>query len=275
MMKPNGSKPERKPIPKAERKAEQKICGFHAAMAVFAARPQDIIRAYVTEETRKPFGPLLKYCAQNRLAYHIVTPEDLEKVSDSDHHEGVCLLVRAKNTQSLLEYIDSREPSDARRLVLWLVGVQNPHNVGAVLRSAAHFGVEAVLITPAGPASTRPANWTLPGSAIRIAEGGAEHVPVVLATGPVAETCQDLKQAGFAVYATSGQGKGSRAVTLWQANFDGPCVVALGAEGPGLPDGLLQTTDKIVQIPGTGSVESLNVSVAAAIISAAATRPAN
>jgi TrmH RNA methyltransferase len=274
-MKRTDKTSERKAIPKATRKAEQKIYGFHAAMAVFSARPKDIIRAYVTEETRKPFGPLLKFCAQNKLAYHIVTDEDLKKVSESDHHEGICLLVKSKKIQSLLEYIENRAPSDSRRLVLWLVGVQNPHNVGAVLRSAAHFGVEAVLITPGGPASARPDNWALSGSALRIAEGGAEHVPIVLASGAVAESCQDLKEAGFAVYGTSGHGKGSRVLTLWRANFDGPCVVALGAEDLGLPDGLLQTADKILQIPGSGLVESLNVSVAAAIIAAAASRPAN
>ncbi|NBQ52397.1 MAG: hypothetical protein EBU49_02285 [Proteobacteria bacterium] len=85
---------EQKPISKADRKAEQKICGFHACMAVFHNRPQDIIRAYVTEGTRKAFGPMLKFCAQNRLAYHLVEPADLAKVAESDHTEGVCILAK-------------------------------------------------------------------------------------------------------------------------------------------------------------------------------------
>ncbi|MEY4630271.1 MAG: hypothetical protein RIQ81_391 [Pseudomonadota bacterium] len=282
-MKKPDTKPERKPISKEARKAEQKICGFHACMAVFQRRPGDIIRAYVTEPMRKPFSPLLQHCARNRLAYHIVTPEDLEKVSESDHHEGVCILVKSNKIGSLEDFLATRKTSDKKSLVLWLVGVQNPHNVGAVLRSAANFGVEAILVTPAGSAGLkkgpdpagRQQNWSMPASAIRIAEGGAEHVPVILAAGPAEQTCQDLKGGGFAVYATSGNPRAGRSVDLWQANFEGPCVVALGAEGPGLPDDLLKTSDRTLRIPGTGAVESLNVSVVAGVVAAAASRPPN
>ena len=251
---------ERKPISKETRKSEHKICGFHACMALFHNRPGDIIRAYVTEETRKPFGPMLKFCAQNRLAYHIVDPIDLAKIAESDHHEGVCVLAKSPKYPDFKDFLQTTAKPG---VVLWLVGVENPHNVGAILRTAAHFGVGAVLVTPGGPASARPAKWTLPASALRIAEGGAEHVPVIVAASPVAETARDLKKSGLALYATSGS---QMAQDAFKANFRTPCVIALGAEGPGLPENLLKSADATLRIPGTGKVESLNVSVAAGIL---------
>lgn len=239
-------------------------------MALFQNRPQDIIRAYVTEETRKAFGPMLKFCAQNRLAYHLVEAEDLAKVAESEHHEGVCILAKSPKYTNIHGFLESFKAAKAPKSVaLWLVGVENPHNVGAILRSAAHFGLEAVIVTPAGPASARPANWTLPGSAIRIAEGGAEFVPVVVAPDPVADTAKQLKLAGFAVYATSGHGS---AKDVWEFDLKRPCVIALGAEGTGLPENLLKSADAKLRIPGTGKVESLNVSVAAGVLAAAAMR---
>lgn len=278
---------EQKPISKADRKAEQKICGFHACMALFHNRPQDIIRAYVTEGTRKAFGPMLKFCAQNRLAYHLVEPADLAKVAESDHTEGVCILAKMpkypnfntflRSSEQLSAQLSSSSTSDGPahleappHVVLWLVGVENPHNVGAILRSAAHFGIAAVLVTPAGPAAARPDGWSLSGAAIRIAEGGAEHVPVIVAEGNVADTARDLKRkGGFMLYATSGHAKGH---DLWTTEIKYPCVIALGAEGLGLPEAVLKSADATLRLAGTGKVESLNVSVAAGVIAAAATR---
>ena len=267
---------EQKPISKADRKAEQKICGFHACMAVFHNRPQDIIRAYVTEGTRKAFGSMLKFCAQNRLAYHVVEPADLAKVAESDHTEGVCILAKIPKHPDFNTFLknSNQAPTDAPpRVVLWLVGVENPHNVGAILRTAAHFGIAAVLVTPAAsanPAATRPDGWSLSGAAIRIAEGGAEHVPVIVADGSIIDTARDLKRkGGFMLYATSGHAKGR---DLWTTEIKYPCVIALGAEGLGLPESVLKSADATLRLAGTGKVESLNVSVAAGVIAAAATR---
>ena len=267
---------EQKPISKADRKAEQKICGFHACMAVFHNRPQDIIRAYVTEGTRKAFGSMLKFCAQNRLAYHVVEPADLAKVAESDHTEGVCILAKIPKHPDFNTFLknSNQAPTDAPpRVVLWLVGVENPHNVGAILRTAAHFGISAVLVTPAASANsaaTRPDGWSLSGAAIRIAEGGAEHVPVIVADGSIVDTARDLKRkGGFMLYATSGHAKGH---DLWTTEIKYPCVIALGAEGLGLPETVLKSADATLRLAGTGKVESLNVSVAAGVIAAAATR---
>ncbi len=267
---------EQKPISKADRKAEQKICGFHACMAVFHNRPQDIVRAYVTEGTRKAFGPMLKFCAQNRLAYHLVEPADLAKVAESDHTEGVCILAKIPKHPDFNTFLknSNQAPTDAPpRVVLWLVGVENPHNVGAILRTAAHFGIAAVLVTPAASANsaaTRPDGWSLSGAAIRIAEGGAEHVPVIVADGSIIDTARDLKRkGGFMLYATSGHAKGH---DLWTTEIKYPCVIALGAEGLGLPEAVLKSADATLRLAGTGKVESLNVSVAAGVIAAAATR---
>lgn len=242
-------------------------------MALFQKRPEAIIRAYVTEKTRKAFGPLLKYCATRKLAYHIVTEAELEKVTGTDHHEGVCILAKSGNYLDFKQFIRTNHSKSS--FWLWLVGVENPHNVGAILRTAAHFGVSGIIVSPVGPALGTEAHakrtqWTLSASAFRIAEGGAEYVPVMVATGTVGQTAKDIKEvAGLALFAATGQ---LDATDLWQSRIQRPAVVALGAEGPGLPDAVLKVADGKLRIPGTGTVESLNVSVAAGIISAAMMR---
>jgi TrmH RNA methyltransferase len=238
---------------------EIKVFGWNAVFALFRSRAEDLIRVYLLEENLKPLSPILKYCATKKKAYHIVPPEELDLIADSVHHEGVCVLARAKPVltfSSLMDEISSDRRRAAMTLLL-LEDVKNPHNVGAILRIAAHFGVRAVLLPGnVGSFVDRP-----PPSLLRIAEGGAEAVDFV-SVRDTRSALHALAKEDFRSVATSSHAKSS----IYQWSPPKRVVVLLGAENDGLSRGTLNTTEDLVSIPGTGAVESLNVATAAAIV---------
>jgi TrmH RNA methyltransferase len=136
-----------------------------------------------------------------------------------------------------------------------LEDVKNPHNIGAIIRIAAHFGVRALLL-PDEAQAKRPSSALL-----RTAEGGAESVELV-AVGDLQSTLEDLAQLGFRALATSSHARDS--IYSWKPPER--TVVLLGSEGEGLSKAALSVSDSVVAIPGTGAVESLNVASAAAIV---------
>ncbi len=230
------------------KREESKICGQHACRAVFAKRPQDIVRVFVSEKRTQDFGDLLKYCAEQRMAYRVVGDDELEKVSGARHHEGICVVAAAKEPLHLSEFLASPGPG----LILALDGVGNPHNIGTLLRTAAHFGAGAVLV--GGPLRK------LSSAAYRTAEGAAEHVGTAF-TGELERLLTKCANAGYAICATSSH-KGRN---LYAEPLPERTCILLGAERDGLSDSLMQSADVHLCIPGTNAVESLNVASSAAI----------
>jgi TrmH RNA methyltransferase len=226
---------------------EVKIHGQHACRALFARRPGHIVRVYLVADLVKPFGDLLRTCAEKHLPYKIVTPEELEKLTESKHHEGICVVAVPRAVRPLPELL--RAPGPAVLVALAEVG--NPHNLGAILRIAAHFGARGAIVAGKG---VSPA-------AYRTSQGGAEAVEVVAAPelAPALDTC---RRSGFTVCASSShEGR-----DLYAKPLPPRAVVLLGSEGEGVPPALLQKADTILKIPGTGAVESLNVASAASVI---------
>jgi RNA methyltransferase, TrmH family len=243
-------------VPTGLRSDEQKIYGVSACRAIYQTRSDDLVRAYVTPYRLKLFGGMLRWCAAHRLAYHIIEDADMERVTQSTHHEGVCLLVKERPQPRLEEWLEIVGEVDGPQCVLLLEHVGNPHNLGAILRVAAHFGAVGVLVT--GPMTRQP---QLPAAVYRTSEGGAEHVPVV-SLGTPYDALDKLRKGGFGVLATSGRGR----YNLYSTEFQLPkrCVLMLGSEERGLSPGLLAAADAVIAIPGTGQVESLNIACAAA-----------
>ena len=255
---------QRAPSPRERREAELRLFGVNACRAVFERRPQAIRKIYITEQRINAFRPVLAACAANRVGYRVVGDEDLERLTQSTHHEGVVFDVLRPALLTLDELLE-RTPNEgggsaiaASRpsLTLWLDGVGNPHNLGAVLRIAAHFGAAAVLVPRGGGAQ-------LSGAACRVAEGGAEAVPLVVLDDPVA-ALRRLDRAGYGVFATVVRPEPG--ADLNRTVFPARCVVVFGAESAGTSAALLQAVPKHLYIPGTGDVESLNIATAAAVI---------
>lgn len=231
---------------------ELRLYGRNAIDAVFARRPEAIRKVYLLEARIPQLQPLLKWCAANRVGYRVVAEEDLRKLAASAHHEGVVADVLREAPQSLGAWLQSLPAGPA--CALWLDGVGNPHNLGAILRSAAHFGVSAVLLPKTSPLA-------LSGAAARVAEGGAEAVPFVR-LGREDNALAQLRSAGFALAATVVRGGDD----LFAARLPERLVYVLGAEGEGMDAELAKACDLRLGIPGSGKVESLNVSAATAVL---------
>jgi len=249
-------RPAARPAGRHKSSAEEAYHGLRACLAIFAHRPEDIIRVYVTAERRRDAAPLLRHCAEARKGFQVVAAENIAKISGSTHHEGIAVLARARGRWSLAELLHAAEQRRLRGPLLYLDGVQNPHNLGAMLRTAAHFGAGAILGPRGGLPSLSPA-------AVRVAEGAAEVVPVCDLEQPVADL-RTLKRQGFVIVATSSH-RGRSAydgATPWGANI----VLVLGGEGEGVSPAVTALADGFIRIPGTGAVESLNVSVACGIL---------
>ena len=229
---------------------ESVVYGVNAALAVAIHRPESIRRVFHNKARRKVLGPLLKATAAAHRPYREVEDEDLRKLSSSTHHEGVVVVTDPLQLAPLSALL----PAESAPVIV-LDRIGNPHNLGAVLRSAAWFGAAGVVIT------RDPNQASLSAAAVRIAQGGAELVPVA-GVDDLPAALRELAAGGYTVLAAE-QHKTAR-------SFKGPapqplCLV-FGNERDGLSPRVRAACSQSVAIPGTGRIESLNVSVAVGIL---------
>lgn len=250
---------ERTPDPRREqRDRELRIFGLNACLSVYKYRPQAIRKIYLTEARLDRFRSVLTWCAGERIGYRMVETADLDKLTQSQHHEGICFETIPPAALTLDDLIAQVGKKD-RSWFAWLDGVGNPHNLGAILRSAAHFGCDGLILHRDALA--------LSGAACRVAEGGAEVVPIARvndARGSMAK----LKLYGYQGIATVVRG----GEDVFDAELPPKAVLVMGAEAEGMSSSLIAACDQHLCIPGSGAVESLNVSAAFAVFAAALTR---
>ncbi|WP_449447358.1 TrmH family RNA methyltransferase [Thermomonas brevis] len=237
------------------RDAELRLYGLNAVRAVFQRRPQALRKLYLLESRIPQLQPMLKWCVANRVGYRVVEDGDLQKLAASAHHEGVVADVLREEPLPLSTWL--RDLPAGPQCALWLDGVGNPHNLGAILRSAAHFGIQAILLP-------KHSTLALSGAAARVAEGGAEAVPLVR-LGREDNSLAQLRGAGFQLAATVVRG----GADLFATRLPQRLIYVLGAEGEGMSPALAAACDLRLSIPGSGAVESLNVAAATAVLLAA------
>ena len=251
---PRRTEPTRAPAPGKPAARELKYYGTAACRSLWQKRPDDVIRIYIEQPLIKSFTDLLKWAATHRKAYHIVSSEEMEKITESVHHQGICLLARDKPHAHFPTLLTTLNAEQQSQLLVYLDGVENPHNLGAIVRSCAHFGIRHIL----GETGKLP---RLSPSACRVAEGGAEFVELATLDKPLKQLRQ-LQQLGFTLLATAMQ----RGNDLYHYEFPKRTVLIFGAEEHGVSHAMFKAADATLHIPGTGHVESLNVSVAFALI---------
>jgi 23S rRNA (guanosine2251-2'-O)-methyltransferase len=242
--------------------AVEQIHGLHAVQAVLARDPARVLRLQVLrgrEDAR--IAALLAVAAQARVPVERVDAARLARLAGDAVHQGVVAEVRpaAPWDEDRLAAELARlqgAAADVRYapLVLALDGVQDPHNLGACLRTADACGAVAVVI-PRDRAAQPNATMR------KVAAGAAEHTPVVVVTN-LARCLRDLKDAGLWVVGAEA-GADKRAADV---DMTGPTVIVMGAEGTGLRQLTRQHCDLLVRLPSLGAVESLNVSVAAGML---------
>jgi TrmH RNA methyltransferase len=255
--------------------AFETLHGLRAGLAVFARRREDVLRVTYTREVRDEARDLLRWCASRRIPCDESSEAEVDRVAGSTHHEGLCIAARPRRWLSTSELAEALLHDDAghgdaaraapgassRATAIALDRVRNPYNVGAILRSAAFFGVDAALL---GAPAPHPG---LAPTAVRVAEGGAEHLRLARTTD-LADTLARLRARGIRVVGADGSATTNAAGFA----FGRPVVLVLGHEREGLGERVRAQCDAVVAVRGAGGIESLNVAVAAGVLVAEMTR---
>jgi TrmH RNA methyltransferase len=245
---PRRPAPPRGDRPRHRAKTEEMFHGVRACEAIFARRPEAIVRVYLAESRRRQFAKLVAWCTGSRKGFQVVAEENLARLTGSIHHEGIAILARQVPRWTLAHLLGGAAGLGGP--LVYLAGVQN---LGSILRTAAHFGAGAIL----GRAGDLP---PLSPAAVRVAEGAAETVPVC-DLADVAADLGRLKREGWRVVVTSSHG----GEPLFTAALPQRTVLGLGSEAEGVSRAVDALADLRVRISGTGAVESLNVSVACGV----------
>ena len=168
-------------------------------------------------------------------------------------HQGVALQLACSKTISLEELISISKNNSTNPIILALDGITDPHNVGAIVRSAEAFGCKGIIIP-----QRRSAGLT--GTVAKVAAGALEHLPVSRVVN-LNRSLEELKAKGFLVIGLSGDGQ----LSISKFNEKTPLVVVVGAEDKGISLLTQKKCDFLLRIPLKGKTPSLNASVAAAI----------
>ena len=229
------------------------VYGKHSVRAVFLTRPQDV-RRLILGGKPEYHDELVAAARRSGVEPEFVAwPEfrRLTGLTDDDKHQGVCVFTKPRHVFSEHELDRLAD----RRLVVALDQISDPQNLGAVLRSAAFFAADAVLVLKNRSAEVTP-------KVARIAVGGAEFVEVFRVIN-LARSLDTLRELRYWVYGLDERGER----TLRETEFDRQSVLVVGAEGQGLRQRTRTKCDALVRIPeGREGVESLNAAVATAIV---------
>ncbi len=227
------------------------IGGIHAVTAALEDahdKPFEVLVADSRQDER--IRRVLELAKTLQVRYRMVPKSELDIKAPGLRHQGVIAYVpeKAFDTEDMLY-----RAAEPEHLLLVLDGVQDPHNLGACLRTAEAAGVTAVILPKDRSAS-------LTAVARKSAAGAAERVPIVTVTN-LSRTLTQLKELGYWVTGLAGEGTES----IFDIDFTGPTVLVMGGEGEGMRRLTRDGCDRLARIPMQGKVESLNVSVATAV----------
>ena len=235
------------------------IYGIHAVESIIKNRPAKVIRLFLQERrNEKRLEGLRELAIERGINFNNSPIEALNQMVDGKH-QGAVVEVRLESKQGSLEREDLENldqligKAHGQVLLLILDGVTDPQNLGACLRSAEAAGATAVII---------PKDKSAGITAVvqKVASGAAEIVPVFKVTNLV-RVIKRLKQQGIWIYGTAGQA----ATEIYDCDLRDDVALVLGSEGTGLRRLTRENCDDLIRIPMFGSVQSLNVSAAAAV----------
>jgi 23S rRNA (guanosine2251-2'-O)-methyltransferase len=227
------------------------VIGIHAVSRRLQQAPQQCSELICADKRNPRLLQLIDLARQAGINVRIEDRVRLTQLSGTSKHQG-CLL-QTLDSSPLIDFEQCLQAIGPETLLLVLDGVQDPHNLGACLRTADACGVDAVIIP-------RDRAVKVNATVRKVAAGGAESVPVIEVTN-ITRSLKDLQQAGVWVFGTSD----SATESLYEHDFKGPVALVMGAEGSGLRRLTRASCDHLFKLPMRGQVESLNVSVATGV----------
>lgn len=229
------------------------IYGIHAVSEALKSRGRAFEYVGVSKERHDHrLQQVIDECRKLGVALRFLPRQDLDRLTRTSGHQGVVAVASAKKYGDVDDLLSSRRGAHA--LLLVLDGVEDPHNLGAILRTADAAGADGVIIP-----ERRAAGVT--GTVAKVSAGAVEHLPIAKVTN-ISRALEELKSKN--IWTVGLDERGPQPYDSVDYNMD--CALVLGAEGKGLHEQVRKKCDLLVSIPMLGSVPSLNVSVAAGVV---------
>jgi len=237
----------------------QILYGFHSVEEALRAGKRRFDHVCFSKDRQdQKLDRIVALCRDARVRVRTAPKDHLTRLAKTEAHQGVVAVVRPQEAYTLEDLLGTGEtprPEDAPPfLLLALDGVEDPQNLGALLRTADGAGVDGVVLTERRAAPLSPV-------AVKASAGAAEHIRIVRVVNLV-RALEQLKEAGLWVIGLDERGE----QFYDEYDFSGPTVLVLGREGEGLHDLVRKNCDHLLRIPMSGGVSSLNVSAAGAVV---------
>lgn len=229
------------------------IFGIHAVSEALKSRERSFDYVAIAKDRTDPrIQRIIDDCRQSGVSVRFVRREEIDRETKTRTHQGVMAFTSRKKFSDLDDILENKRGQHA--FVLVLDGIEDPHNLGALMRSADGAGVDGVVIP-----ERRAAGIT--GTVVKASAGASEHLSVARVVN-IARSLEDLKERNIWVVGLDERGTQS----YDEIDYNMDCAIVLGAEGKGLHDLVRKKCDLLVSIPMVGQVASLNVSVAGGIV---------
>jgi 23S rRNA (guanosine2251-2'-O)-methyltransferase len=233
----------------------RRVAGFHAAEAALEQSPDRIVTAWIDDRRGdQRMAAILRKLEALGVPVQVANKVRLEELAEARNPQGVVIELVLPRELGESELRDALENLSDPPFFLILDHIQDPHNLGACLRTADAAGVQGVILT-------KDQSVGLTATVAKVASGAVETIPVYRVTNLV-RAMGWLKESGIWMAGAAGEAK----QTLYEMDFTVPLAVAVGAEGKGLRRLTREHCDFLVRIPMAGQVESLNLSVATGVL---------
>ena len=233
--------------------AQEILYGLHAVREALKAGSRPLQRLLVIR-TDKQFADLVQLARSLHVPVHVQPSASLDRLVPDGRHQGIVAFAAAKAYQTEESILARAAERNEPPLLVILDGVEDPHNLGAVLRTAEGAGVHGLFIP-----ERRAVGLT--SVVAKVSAGAIDHIPVARVTN-TSRLIESLKAVGVWIYGV----EPSASKLYTDVDLRGPVGLVFGGEGTGIRPGLLQHCDERIRIPMRGRVQSLNVSASAAVL---------
>lgn len=207
----------------------------------------------VKGERDSKLSPIFSQAKDNKIPVAYVDREAMDKLCGGGNHQGVAAQITNFEYAALDDIFALAESKGEKLLVVLLDGITDPHNLGAIVRSAECFGAHGVVIP-------KHRSVSVTDTVVKVASGATQHIPIAKVTN-INDAIRELKQRNVWVYACDFDGKAPKL-----ADFKDNTALVIGSEGDGIKRLTRELCDDVVTIPEYGKINSLNASVAAGIV---------
>lgn len=244
-------------LPPAENEKEENldfIYGFHSALEVINAEHRDVNKVFIQEGLSANKFQALQAATNNKGGLVSIVPKaKLDLLSDGGNHQGVVVAVSAYQYAEVEDILAIARQRHEDPFIIILDGIEDPHNLGSIIRTADAAGVHGIIIQ-----NRRAVGLTQ--IVAKTSTGAIEHIPVARVTN-ISQTIEKLKSENIWVFGTDMEGQ-----NIWGMDATLPIAIVIGNEGKGISPGVKKHLDGVISIPMRGHVQSLNASVAAGLV---------